>query len=70
MILKDQVIFFVFGNGEVYTRSAARFLAKNWRKLNRRFPEQAFGICLYVTDGEVEEVKVVLEDKSVVTNES
>lgn len=62
MVLERQVVFFVFGNGEEHTRSAARHLVENWRKLNRRFPGQAFGICLSVTEGRVKEEKVILEN--------
>jgi len=62
MVLDAQVVFFAFGDGEEDTRSAARYLARNWLQLHKRFRGESFGICLSVEGGKTKERKVVVQE--------
>ena len=51
MIVNGQVVIAAFGTGERHTKGAVQYLIGNWRELNEKYLDQAFGILLSV-DGE------------------
>lgn len=50
MIIGGKAMLAAFGFGERGTRSAVQYLADNWMKLNQRYQDGEFGICLSVDD--------------------
>jgi hypothetical protein len=47
-LVNGQTVFLAFGAGEEETGKAVRYLARNWRRLQKQYSDRGFGIRLSV----------------------
>ncbi len=62
MIVGGEVVLVAFGYGEIQTKIAVRYLACNWRELDRKHEDREFGVCLSVDDKGEAQVLLELTD--------